>query len=50
MEKLTIKGFINEMSYKLNMEELEALVIDYQDVIIDYIIILALFLIYFQLI
>ena len=38
MEKLTIKGFMNEMSYKLNMEELEALVIDYQDVIIDYII------------
>lgn len=37
MEK-TIRGFINEMSYKLNMEELETVVVEYQDVIIDYIV------------
>lgn len=37
MEK-TIKGFINEMSYKLNMEELERVIVDYQDTIIDYIV------------
>ena len=36
MNNLTIKGFINEMSYNLTMQELEALVIDYQDVLIDY--------------
>lgn len=37
MEK-TIKGFINEMSYKLNMEEIETIIIDYQDTIIDFIV------------
>ncbi len=36
MNNLNIKGFINEMSYDLTMQELEAAVIDYQDVIIDY--------------
>jgi hypothetical protein len=36
MNNLTIKGFVNEMSYDLSMQELERLVVDYQDVIIDY--------------
>ena len=36
MKELTIRGFINEMSYDLTMQELEALVIDYQDVLINY--------------
>ena len=36
MRELNIKGFVNEMSYDLTMQELEAAVIDYQDVIIDY--------------
>ena len=36
MRELTIKGFVNEMSYDLSMQDLEAVVIDYQDVIIDY--------------
>ena len=34
----TIKGFINEMSYKLNMEEIENIIVDYQDTIIEYIV------------
>lgn len=37
MEK-TIKGFMNEMSYKLNMEELETIIVDYQDTIIDFVV------------
>ena len=37
-KELTIKGFVNEMSYNLTMQELEALVVDYQDVLIDYFI------------
>ena len=37
-KELTIKGFVNEMSYNLSMQELEALVVDYQDVLIDYFI------------
>ena len=36
--ELTIKGFVNEMSYNLTMQELEALVVDYQDVILDFIV------------
>ena len=36
--ELSIKGFVNEMSYKLTMQELEALVVDYQDVILDFIV------------
>jgi hypothetical protein len=36
MRELNIKGFVNEMSYDLTMQELEAAVIDYQEVIIDY--------------
>lgn len=36
MKELNIRGFINEMSYDLTMQELEALVIDYQDVLINY--------------
>lgn len=36
MRELNIRGFINEMSYELSMQELEALVIDYQEVLIDY--------------
>lgn len=35
-KELTIKGFVNEMSYNLTMQELENLVVDYQDVLIDY--------------
>lgn len=36
MNNLTIKGFINEMSYKNSLEELDNIVVDYQDVLIDY--------------
>ena len=36
MNNLTIKGFINEMSYKNSLEELDNIIIDYQDVLIDY--------------
>ena len=35
-KELNIRGFINEMSYELTMQQLEALVVDYQDVILDY--------------
>ena len=35
-KELNIRGFINEMSYDLTMQQLEALVVDYQDVILDY--------------
>ena len=38
MENLTIKGFINEMSYKMNLEELENTFFKYQDTIIDFIV------------
>jgi hypothetical protein len=38
MNNLNIKGFVNEMSYDLTMRELENLVVDYQPVILDYII------------
>ena len=38
MMNLTIKGFLNEMSYKNSMEELENIVVDYQNVLIDYFI------------
>ena len=38
MEKLTIKGFINEMSYGMNLEESENLFFKYQDTIIDYVV------------
>ena len=37
MKKLTIQGLVNELSYDLNMEELEKLVLDYQDTVIDFI-------------
>ena len=36
MRELNIKGFINEMSYDLTMQEMERIVVDYQDVILDY--------------
>lgn len=35
-KELNIRGFMNEMSYDLSMQELEALVVDYQNVILDY--------------
>ena len=38
MKNLTIQGLINELSYDLNMEELEKLVIEYQDTVIEFII------------
>lgn len=38
MKNLNIRGFMNEMSYDLTMQELENLVIDYQPVILDYIV------------
>lgn len=38
MRELNIRGFINEMSYDLSMQELEALVLDYQDVLIDFVV------------
>jgi hypothetical protein len=38
MNNLTIQGFVNEMSYDLSMQELENLVIDYQHVILDYVV------------
>ena len=37
MKRLTIQGLVNELSYDLNMEELEKLVLDYQDTVIDFI-------------
>ena len=36
-KELTIKGFVNEMSYDLTMQELEDIVIKYQPVILDFI-------------
>lgn len=38
MKRLTIQGLVNELSYELNMEELEKLVLEYQDTVIDFII------------
>ena len=38
MRNLNVQGFINEMSYKLTMQELEEKIVEYQDVIIDYIV------------
>ena len=38
MNNLNIRGFVNEMSYDLTMRELENLVVDYQPVILDFII------------
>lgn len=37
MKRLTIQGLVNELSYDLNMEELEKLVLDYQETVIDFI-------------
>lgn len=34
--ELTIKGFVNEMSYDLTMQELETIVLDYQETLIDF--------------
>lgn len=34
--ELTIKGFVNEMSYDLTMQELETVVLDYQETLIDF--------------
>ena len=38
MRNLNVQGFINEMSYKLTMQELEEKIVEYQDVIIDYMV------------
>ena len=33
-----INNFMNEMSYNLSLQELEEVIVDYQDVIIEFII------------
>lgn len=38
MERLNVQGFINEMSYGMNLEESENLFFKYQDTIIDYVV------------
>lgn len=38
MEKLNVQGFINEMSYKMNLEELENTFFKYQTTIIDFVV------------